>query len=247
MADIAGYVADLLAVQLQERRDSVLGMTTGTTPLTTGIYIEWARRVHQKELDLSRARFVNPDEFIGLPQNHPESYRSYMNKHLFNNIDVPLEHILFPNVEAQDLKAECERFDTVVQSWGGIDWQLLGLGQNGHICFIEPNDAIPSSSYIVNVAEENRILYAADFGSLADVPTQAVTTGLRMLMCARKIVLVAVGTKKAGVVARIVLNPVSTRLPGTFLQLHHNAVMILDEESAEGLPESLVNRLRRIK
>jgi glucosamine-6-phosphate deaminase len=242
-SDIAGYVADSLGRQLLEKPDSVLGMTTGTTPFTTGIYREWVSRVASHELDLSIVRFVNPDEFIGIPLNHPESYRTYMRKHLFDAANVPLEHTLCPNVEEQGLEAECARFDDVVQSWGGIDWQLLGLGQNGHICFIEPNEAIPASSYIVDIAEENRIAYTADFGTLNAVPLQAVTTGLRMVMSTRKIVLVAVGEKKADIVAKTVLSPVSTRIPATFLQLHADTTIILDQDSAKGLPESIIQQL----
>jgi glucosamine-6-phosphate deaminase len=240
---IAPYVADSLSNQVKEKPNSILGMTTGTTPITTGIFREWVVRVQRHELDLSQCRFVNPDEFVGISLDHPESYHTYMMKHLFRDANIPLNHTLCHDGNEQDLKTQCEQFDHTVQNWGGIDWQLMGLGRNGHICFIEPNQAIPATSYIVDIAEENRRLYAADFGSTDAVPKKALTTGLRMVMSARQIVLVAVGEQKADIVSKTVLDPISTHLPATFLQLHQNTTLILDEGAARNLPSSLYTRL----
>jgi glucosamine-6-phosphate deaminase len=239
---IAGDVADMLASQLEAKPRSVLGMTTGSTPITLGIYREWVRRVQEKKLDLSQALFVNPDELLEIPLDHPESYRSYMYRQLFAESGIPSEHIYNIDTESKEPKAECRRFETLLSDLGGIDWQLLGLGRNGHITFIEPDSAIPAAVYVVNIAEENRAAYAADFGSLEAVPKHAITVGLKAIMTTRKLVLVATGTAKSDIVEKALLGPITTMVPASFIQLHNDVTIILDESAAAKLPAYFTQR-----
>ncbi len=142
-----------------------------------------------------------------------------------------------PDGESADLPGECARLDAALASWGGVDVQLLGIGLNGHLCFIEPADALPAGFFVSPIAPENRARYAADFdGDAAAVPTHAVTYGLGTLLTARRLVLVAVGAAKAPLVRRAILDPVSTRFPASFLQVHSDVLVILDPAAAAELP-----------
>lgn len=232
---IAGFVADIVERQIERNPNSVLGMTTGSTPLQLGIYQEWIERSKKRQIDFSRAKFVNPDELLGLPADHDETYRMYMKKHLFSGLGVSGEKTFIPNSGTMDAEEECRNFEKLLKDLGGIDLQLMGLGLNGHIAFIEPADAIPSSTYVVKLDEENRPKFSG-LNSEKD-PTHAITVGLRSVLRAESIVLVATGEKKADIIAQSFLGPVTTKVPASFLQLHMNATIILDEASASRIPE----------
>lgn len=238
---IAGFITDALEQQLYKKPTSVLGMTTGSTPLTLGIYQEWVKRANNGDIDFSRATFVNPDELVGLSENHPETYRMYMKKHLFSQIGVSNERAFIPNGGIMDPEEECCQFEFQLKALGGIDWQLMGLGLNGHIAFIEPADSIPSTTYVVKLEEVNcpRLL---DLGS-EKIITHAITVGLGTVIGAGSVMLAAVGEKKADIVAQALIGPVTTRVPASFLQLHSNATIVLDEGAASKLPENLLVRL----
>ncbi|MFC5451076.1 glucosamine-6-phosphate deaminase [Paenibacillus aestuarii] len=229
---IRSRVADLLTEQLKHNPKSVLGMTTGSSPLKYGIYREWIRREQAGELAFHEAKFVNPDELVGIPADHPESYRSYMREHLFSQLQTLRSEPHIPDGYATDLLAECRRFDQLLADLGYVDWQLMGLGLNGHIAFIEPSDHIPAKTYISQLFEENRPTQSLHFRSEDEVPKRSITIGLEAVMKAKSIVLVAAGENKADMVARAFSGPITTCVPASFLQLHANATIILDPAAA---------------
>ncbi|MBW7460168.1 6-phosphogluconolactonase, partial [Paenibacillus sepulcri] len=157
---IGSFVADRFQELLAAKPAAVIGLTTGNTPLTTGIYQELVRRENAGSLDFRPCVFVNPDEQIGIARNHPESYSTYMNRHFFDSITHAAKKRFIPDGTAADPDEECERMERFIQSSGGIDYQLTGLGTNGHICFIEPAPSLPSHSFVTPIAPVNRELYA---------------------------------------------------------------------------------------
>jgi glucosamine-6-phosphate deaminase len=241
-AEIAVFVADRIRDVCTQKsvqgRTVNIGLTTGTTPLTTGIYEELVQRSKRGELPLSNVAFFNPDEFLGLPDDHKESYHVYTERHFLQHLSADGSpaawHI--PSGAAADPQAECDRMERAVVEAGGIDFQLLGVGINGHVCFIEPAAALPAACFVTPIAQVNRQLYAADFGSVESVPTHAITFGLGTLLRARELCLVAVGARKADIVRRALCDGVSTLFPASFLQTHANVVVVLDAEAAAALP-----------
>jgi glucosamine-6-phosphate deaminase len=202
-------------------------------------YKEIVRRENAGSLDLAKATLVNPDEFLQLPEDHPETYNTYSRKHLFNHLKTAPAQWIIPASNPTDASAECARVEKAVADCGGIDWQLLGVGINGHVCFIEPADSIPAQFYVTPIAEVNRQLYSTDFGTLDAVPTHAITYGLRTLMSSSEMCLMAVGQGKADIVQRILFGNITTALPASFVQLHPNCKIVLDYAAASKLPTSL--------
>lgn len=230
--EIKTRVADLMTEQIKRNPKSVLGMTTGSSPLKYGIYQEWIQREQAGELSFHEARFINPDELAGIPADHPESYRTYMQEHLFSQLQTLRYEPQIPDGNSADLMAECRRFDQVLADLGYVDWQLMGLGLNGHIAFIEPSDNIPAKTYVSQLFEENRPSQSPHFSSEEEVPKQSITIGLEAVMKARNIVLVATGDNKADIVAKAFTGPITTSVPASFLQLHANVTIILDAAAA---------------
>jgi glucosamine-6-phosphate deaminase len=235
---IAEYVSDSLAGQLLAKPDAVLGMTTGNTPLTTGIYDEWVRRENRGLLSFSEAVLINPDEQIGIAPEHPESYATYMRKHLLDRLSRSPKAWHIPIGTAEDPEEECRKLEQTITDCGGVDWQLMGLGLNGHICFIEPGEALPAECYVTPITDESRRLYAPLFGSLEAVPTRAITYGIRTALSSRTIKLVVTGAQKADILAKAVTKPITSKLPATFLQLHPAVEIIADPAAASRLPEA---------
>lgn len=233
---IGKRVGDLLAAQLKRKPAAVLGMTTGSSPVKYGIFAEWIRREQEGELSFDEAVFVNPDELVGIDPGHPESYRSYMELHLFRHLHTLRKQAYIPNGAVADLSAECKRFDQVLHDLDYVDWQLMGLGLNGHIAFIEPAEGIPLSTYVTNLQGENRPYGSVHFQDREQVPRQAITIGLEAVMKTRSIVLVAAGENKADIVTASLFGPVTTKVPASFLQLHPDVTVILDNGSSKHLP-----------
>ncbi|MDU0203306.1 MULTISPECIES: glucosamine-6-phosphate deaminase [Paenibacillus] len=233
--EIKTRVADLLSEQIKRNPKSVLGMTTGSSPIKYGIYQEWIRREQAGEFSFHEARFINPDELVGIPADHPESYRTYMQEHLFGQLQTLRYEPQIPDGSSTDLKAECLRFDQLLADLGYVDWQLMGLGLNGHIAFIEPSNHIPAKTYVSQLFVENRPVHSPHFRSEEEVPKQSITIGLEAVMKARNIVLVATGDNKAEMVAKAFAGPITTSVPASFLQLHASATIILDAAAASKL------------
>jgi glucosamine-6-phosphate deaminase len=215
----------------------VLGLPTGRTPIR--LYHELGALYARGEADFSRVTTFNLDEFLGIAPDHPGSYRAFMQTHLFSRVNVPLDRINVLNGVAPDPGAECARYDRAIAEAGGIDLQLLGIGTNGHIGFNEPARELTGATHRVVLKRSTRRSNAALFdGREENVPREALSMGMATILRARQIVLIATGKSKAGCIDRTVNGPITTKLPASFLQLHRDIELVLDEAAAGNLSRS---------
>jgi len=232
--DVARAVAARVADALAARPSLVLGLPTGRTPIAT--YAELRRLHGAGRADFSRASTFNLDEFAGVAASHPGSFRTFMNTHLFESVNVAPDRIHFLNGTAPDLDAECARFEAEIGDAGGLDLQILGIGGNGHIGFNEPGEELVAATHRVTLADSTRRDNAALFGgNPAQVPREALSMGMGTILKAATILLIATGERKAQCIERTVRGPVTTRLPASFLQLHPRAEFYLDRAAASRL------------
>jgi len=229
--------AEQIAADIQQRDRLVLGLATGSTPL--GVYQAWQEAVHQGRLRFANTITFNLDEYTGLSRSHPQSYWSFMKEHLFDHVDLDPQNLHMPRGDAPDLEEEGRAYERAIAAAGGIDIQLLGIGRNGHIGFNEPGSALGEGTHVVSLSDSTRAANARFFERGADVPTHAITMGLRSIMNARQIVLLASGESKSDAVAKAILGDVTPQLPASVLQLHPNCLFVLDEAAASGLPDNL--------
>ena len=232
--DLSRAVAQRFADRLREKPDAVLGLATGRTPL--GAYAELRRMHAEGTADFSRATTFNLDEFAGVDASHPGSFRRYMEVNLFRAVNIDRSRIHFLNGVAPDLDAECARYEDEIARCGGIDLQMLGIGGNGHIGFNEPDEGLTARTHRVTLHESTRRDNAALFGNDLDrVPREALSMGMATILQSGEIVLMAMGERKARCIERAVRGPLTTRLPASFLQMHHDAELYLDRGAAASL------------
>lgn len=226
-----------VAAVVREKPDAVLLLPTGTTPL--GMYRRLVETHRHSGLSFARATFFNLDEYLGLPPDHPASYRTYMLRNFYSLIDADPARIHFPDGAASDPEAECGRYEAAIREAGGADLCVLGIGRNGHIGFNEPGAPFDSRTRIVRLADSTRRVNAADFEG-GRVPERAITVGMATIFEARRILLLASGANKARAVAAAVEGPVSENVPASMLRRHPDATFLLDQEAAAVLahPES---------
>jgi glucosamine-6-phosphate deaminase len=229
-AAVARRVADALA----REPALVLGLPTGRTPIAA---YEQLRELHAGgRVDFARALTFNLDEFAGVAPSDPGSFRTFMDRHLFAHVNLPPTHIHFLNGIAEDLDAECDRYEAAIEAAGGIGLQLLGIGSNGHIGFNEPGDELTARTHRVRLAESTRRDNAALFdGDAALVPREALSMGMGTILKADALILMATGEKKAHCVERALRGSISTHVPASFLQLHRRVELYLDREAARRL------------
>ena len=229
----ARVVAARIAAALQEKPSLVLGLPTGRTPVA--LYDELLRVTAARHVDWSSATTFNLDEFVGVDPRDPGSYRQFMEKHLFEHVNLRPERINFL-VGTADPVEECRRYEGAIAAAGGIDIQVLGIGTNGHIGFNEPGTELQSRTHRVTLTRETRRSNASLFhGDLARVPTEALSMGMATILQAEAVILLANGQSKAGCIERVVNGPLTTGLPASFLQLHHDVDIILDAAAAQKL------------
>ena len=229
--DVAAALAERVASTLQAKPDAVLGLASGRTPVDG--YAELCRIHAAGNTDWSRASTFNLDEFAGIDGRHPGSFRTFMERHLFEGVNLRPERIHFLNGIAADLNAECDRYEAAIAAAGGIDLQLLGIGTNGHIGFNEPGDDLPVRTHRVRLMESTRRDNAMLFGNdPSRVPVEALSMGIGTILRARRIVLVATGGKKAECIRQATGGRLTTRVPASMLQVHEDVELILDREAA---------------
>src|SRR2546426_4017995 len=220
-----------IARALSARPGLVLGLPTGRTPIP--LYRALARLHEAGRVDFSRATTFNLDEFLGLAAGDPRSYRAFMQRHLFNHVNLSPRRIHFLNGTARDVDKECRAYERAIDKAGGIDLQILGLGLNGHIGFNEPARALVATTHRTRLRQATRRANAALFGHrLRNVPAEGLSMGMATILRARRIVLLATGASKSRCVARMVDGGVTPRLPASFLQLHGDAEVWLDRAAA---------------
>lgn len=229
----ARVVAARIAAALAGNPALVLGLPTGRTPIA--LYEELARLTAARGVDWSKATTFNLDEFAGLPATHPGSYRQFMEHHLFRHVNLRPERINFLDGTA-DPDAEARRYEAAIAEAGGIDIQILGIGTNGHIGFNEPGRELQSRTHRIALKPETRKSNAMQFGGdESAVPAEAMSMGMATILQAESLILLANGGTKAKCVERVVRGPLTTDLPASFLQLHHDADLILDAAAATEL------------
>ena len=229
-ADMSRKAANIISAQVIMKPNCVLGLATGGTPV--GAYAQLVDWYNKGDIDFSEVTTVNLDEYRGLPKEHPESYWSFMHRNLFDHVNIDPAHINLPDGTNMDAEAECKRYDEVIRSVGGVDLQLLGIGHDGHIGFNEPHDAFDLGTHCVDLAQETIEANKRFFdGNETLVPKQAYTMGIKTIMQARKVLVVANGKAKAQAVKDAVTGPVTPACPGSILQLHPDCILVADEEA----------------
>ena len=208
----------------------VLGLCTGSTPIET--YAELARMVQAGELSFKNVISFNMDEYVGLPESHPESYHSFLHTNLFSKIDEPKENIHILNGNAEDLEAECAAYEAAIQAAGGFDLFLGGIGEDGHIAFNEPFSPLTSRTRVVTLTEDTRIVNSRFFGGDMNlVPKQALSVGVATVTDSKEVVILAFGPKKARAIHDAVEGPYSHMCTVSALQNHQNGIIVADEAS----------------
>ena len=235
LSEVSRVAASVFEGQISKRPSSVLGLATGSTPLET---YRLLIKAHQYGgLDFSEVRSFNLDEYLGLRADHPQSYNYYMEENLFSAVNIKPEHRHLPLGICQDPEAECQRYQQLIDDAGGIDLQLLGIGVNAHIGFNEPGTPFGSLTHPVKLAAETIRANARFFASRREVPEAAITMGLKTIMHARSILLLAAGKNKAEAIKKAVEGPVTEEVPASVLQLHPSCTLILDEGAASLLED----------
>ena len=230
---VAKAAAMIFAAQLAEKSDSVLGLATGSTPVET--YRKMIELYNEGQMDFSKVKSYNLDEYVGLGPEHECSYRYFIQEQLFNHINIRPENTFVPSGVAHTLDQVGLADDEAVRAAGGVDLQLLGIGNNGHIGFNEPDDHFTSATHVVNLTESTIKANTRFFKSESEVPRQAISMGVGTIMSARKILLLALGEAKAQAVRDTVKGHITPRVPASVLQLHPNAIILLDEAAASKL------------
>lgn len=232
-AQLSAEAARMVVQELRNNPAPVLGLATGGTPL--GMYRELIRLHREEGVDFSHATSFNLDEYVGLPAHHPQSYRTYMTENLFRHINIPVERTHIPQRDALDLTAECARFEQAIASAGGIDIQVLGIGSNGHIGFNEPGSTADTTTRVVRLAASTIEANARYFASIQEVPTQAVSMGIKTILGAKRILLLASGEAKAEAVRRMLEEEMTSDVPASLLRLHPDVTVIVDQKAASKL------------
>ena len=231
--EAARLVARLIAHEVKADPRLVLGLATGRT--MERVYRLLVEMHDDGELDFSEARTFNLDEYVGLGADDPHSYRHYMDDHLFNRVNIDRRNTHLPDGMAADLDAECRRYEGRIRDVGGIGLQLLGLGRSGHIGFNEPLSALRSRTRVKALTRTTIEQNAPLFGSPYLVPTRAITMGVGTILDARRVVLLATGVHKAGIVAKTVEGPITAMISATALQLHERCTVVIDEDASAEL------------
>ncbi|MCG8483601.1 MAG: glucosamine-6-phosphate deaminase [Clostridia bacterium] len=227
--------AYLVASQIIEKPNCVLGLATGSTPI--GTYQELIKLYNDDIIDFKEVITFNLDEYIGLPNTNPQSYAWFMNRHLFDFINISDNNVHIPNGMAEDIGKECMEYEDQIKKVGGIDLQVMGIGRNGHIGFNEPDVMFENLTHVVELDEQTILDNSRFFNSLEDVPKRAISMGIKTIMNARKILLLATGEKKTEIVHEMIYGRISSNVPATVLQLHPNVIVLVDEAAGKLIKE----------
>lgn len=231
--EVSKEAARIFGRLLIQKPHCVLGLATGSTPL--GLYRELVALYEKGMLDFSTVTTFNLDEYVGLHRDHPQSYFHFMWEHFFSKINIPRENIHVPDGLAGDISAHCREYETAIRDLGPIDLQLLGLGSDGHIGFNEPSSSLSSRTRLKTLTERTIADNARFFSSLAEVPRHVITMGIGTIAAAERIVVLALGEKKAAAVAAMVEGPVTAEVPASILQFHEKTQLIVDQAAASKL------------
>lgn len=221
---------NIVASQLILKPDSVLGLATGSTPL--GMYKELIELYKQGDIDFNKVTTFNLDEYYNLSRDNNQSYYYYMNENFFNHINIDMNHVNIPNGMAKDIEKECIEYEKRIRTNGGIDLQILGVGRNGHIGFNEPDVKFEALTHMVKLDEQTIKDNSRFFEFIEDVPTKAISMGIKTIMQSKKIILLANGEEKADSIYGAISGDITPEIPVSVLQLHPDVTFIIDKKAA---------------
>ena len=228
--DVSRKAANIMSAQIIMKPNAVLGLATGSTPV--GLYKQLIEWYNKGDLDFSQITSVNLDEYKGLSGDNDQSYRYFMNTNLFDHVNIDKNRTYVPNGLEEDSDKACADYNEIIRSVGGIDMQLLGIAGNGHIGFNEPCEAFELETHCVDLTPATIEANKRFFDGNEDlVPKQAYTMGIKTIMQARKVLVVANGLAKAKAVKAVVSGPVTPECPGSILQMHPDCILVADEEA----------------
>lgn len=231
--ELSRKAANIIAAQITLKPDCLLGLATGSSPI--GTYDNLVSMYESGNLDFSRVRSVNLDEYMGLGGDNDQSYRYFMNKHLFERVNIDMTNTHVPDGTVLDSEKACAAYNALLAEMGTIDLQVLGIGPNGHIGFNEPDDHFAAETHCVDLTDATIQANKRFFENEADVPRKAYTMGIGNIMSAKMIVLVANGKNKAKALAAALKGPVTPQCPASILQFHPNAIIIAAEDALSEL------------
>ena len=231
--ELSSKAAQLITEQIIKKKNSVLGLATGSTPI--GVYQELIGKFQKGELDFSEVITFNLDEYYGLSPEHPQSYYFFMWDIFFKHINIKKENVHLLNGVTENVDKECKQYEDLIKKNGGIDLQILGIGDNGHIGFNEPDVSLNTKTHLVNLTAKTIKANSRFFNDVQEVPRQAITMGIGTIMRARKIILLASGKRKAKVIERTINGPINTKVPASVLQLHNDVTIVVDQKAASQL------------
>ena len=224
--ELSKVAADIIADLIKAKPDCTLGLATGSSPI--GLYQNLIKMYEKGEISFKDVKTYNLDEYCQLPKSHPESYYSFMHRNLFYHVDIKEENVHIPNSEGNDLQKLCDEYNDLLHK-ASIDLQLLGIGANGHIGFNEPGTSFDQETFVVKLTDKTRQDNKRFFNSIDEVPTYAMTMGIKNIMQAKKVLLVASGANKQEAVKKLLSGEVTESCPATILNRHKDAIIIVDE------------------
>ena len=229
--ELSQKAAQIISSQISAKPHTVLGLATGSTPI--GTYQELIQLYQAGLVDFAKVTTFNLDEYYQISKSNDQSYDYYMKEQLFNHLNIPSQNIYIPNGEATDYAAECLNYEAKMAAQGGIDLQLLGIGNNGHIGFNEPGSTFTAATHYVALDDSTIAANARFFTSMAEVPKHALTVGIRAIMTAKKVLLLASGPGKAEIIYQTIFGPITPQTPSSILQLHPEVIIIVDQEAGQ--------------
>lgn len=228
--ELSQYASKIIIDLIKEKPNATLGLATGSSPL--GLYKNLIESYKKGEISFKDVKTFNLDEYIGLPKTHKESYYSFMHRNLFDHTDIRKENINLPNTEGEDIEKEVKRYNDSFNQ-ASIDLQLLGIGSNGHIGFNEPGTPFDKETSVTKLAENTREDNKRFFNSMDEVPEYAITIGIKNILQAKKILLIANGKNKADAINKLINGEVTEDFPASALKNHPDVTIVIDEEAAE--------------
>lgn len=225
--EMSQKAAEIIAGQVNEKPNCVLGLATGSTPI--GTYNALTEMYNAKKVDFANVQTANLDEYLGIEKTNDQSYAYFMNDNFFKYVNIDQSKTNIPNGQNEDAQAECSRYEARIKEIGGVDLQLLGIGHNGHIGFNEPSDIFEPETFCVTLDKVTIEANARFFNSIDDVPTKAYTMGIGTIMAAKKILLVAKGEDKAEILYQTVTGKVTPKVQSSILKFHQDVTIVADE------------------
>ncbi|PWA10079.1 glucosamine-6-phosphate deaminase [Pueribacillus theae] len=231
--ELSKKAAEIIINKVKQNPSAKLGLATGSTPVGSyKLMIEDHKRNGTSYEDIIT---VNLDEYVGLNADHPSSYRFFMDEQLFDSININKKNTHVPNGTAEDLKAECKKYEAMIDELGGLDLQLLGIGQNGHIGFNEPGTPFNSVTHVVDLTPNTRDVNSRFFSSIEEVPTKAITMGIASILKSKEILLLISGEAKAEALHKLLHGNIDESFPASALKNHPNFTVIFDKAALKGV------------